>query len=528
MAEPAVPQVANIAPVQTAPTGVSQGIGDYIGQIAQQANAPLPSPYTQGTNLAQPHVPEVRQVTPRENVTPTGGAAQQAATRKNNGIGSLLHLVGASVNQIQQKKNDLLKDDIKNVMSAKQNVQNAQAVLQLDPTNKLAQGVLAANKKQLEAILTDPKKAKQIQKAMDISFTDMDKNKTNEIKAFQDAVKEHKAAGAFASDNPQEHAVAQLASRGASDGNAPKPVAQPTTQQQPAAQPQQPQVQPRSQTPYADAALAKDQPTIENNPLYAQALKQKQDAQKQLTQFVIPKMIAAETQKQIQEVRDGNAATREQYRAATTLQKDFMNLIARAKLADANNTAAMQRVASRNANQLATTNLRVNASLQIAEDNRLGKENQAKIKSDAFGALDKDIATVTNTLVASGKRAYDINNNPSLTPAQKAEGLKQVELSKQMDTQYLKALQKMRAEKFGIQDDGTPSGDSKSSNEPGFLKSAGTALGLDLTQLPTALLGGSDGNDQSAGDDNTELESVGSSDSDESGGDDDEANFARK
>ena len=510
-----VPTVPSIQAPQVAPVSQS-GAADVIGQIAAQANAPLPSPYSQGTQLAQPRsVPNVPQFTTGTPVRPTGTNPQQQQTKKNNGIGSLLSLVGGAVNKIEQNKQDRLKDDIKNVMSAKQNVANAQQVLQQDPNNKIAQGVLAANKKQLEAILTDPKKAKQIQKAMDISFTDMDKNKTPEIKAFQEAVKEHKAAGAFNSDNPAEHQVAQLASKGASDGNAPKPVAQPQAQPQ---QPAQAQPAARSATPYADAALAKDQKTIENNPQYAAALAQKQAAQKQLTQYVIPKMIQAESAAQMQAIKEGNTNARAEYKAATDLQKQYQGDIAKAALADANNAAAMRRVAMRNANSLAETTMKVNASLKIADDNRLGKENQTKIKTDALGAVDKDINTVNQSILAAGKKVLDINASAA-TPQQKQEQLKQVELQKKMDTDYLMQLQKMRASKFNLDPNAPP----ETKETPSSGSGVGSGIANFMTQLPTALLGDSNGNDKSAGD--ADLESVGSDDSDESGGDDDEANY---
>ena len=73
------------------------------------------------------------------------------------------------------------------------------------------QKVIEANKKQLQTILTDPKKLqKQMLKALDISFVDPEKNKTPEVQAYQKLpMKDFKEAGPFNSDNPAEHEAAQ-------------------------------------------------------------------------------------------------------------------------------------------------------------------------------------------------------------------------------------------------------------------------------------------------------------------------------
>ena len=91
-----------------------------------------------------------------------------------------------------------------------------------------------------------------MQKALDISFVDPEKNKTPEVQAYQKAMAEFKEAGPFNADNPAEHAVAQAA-------KAPQMSDKPNVQ---GMIPPAPNLQPvpKSQTPYADKALAKDMP----------------------------------------------------------------------------------------------------------------------------------------------------------------------------------------------------------------------------------------------------------------------------
>ena len=93
-------------------------------------------------------------------------------------------------------------------MKAQQQVANAEKVMAdpnaSDTTRQMAQNILQSNKKKIQDIASDPKDHKQLAKALDISFTDPEKNKTPEVQALQAATKEFKAAGPFTADNPQE------------------------------------------------------------------------------------------------------------------------------------------------------------------------------------------------------------------------------------------------------------------------------------------------------------------------------------
>src|SRR5271154_4842049 len=208
-----VPQIPDIQ-VQSAPQQ-SEALDNALSQVSQMATAPLPSPYTQVSQPVQPNLPQIQHTAPMNaNTQPISNQVQDLKrARHQNALASMSNAIHGAVEQWQQVKQDKLKTKLVDVMQGQQNVANAQSVLQQDPNNKMAQGVLAANKKRLNDILSDPKNQKEMQKALDISFVDPSKNKTPEVQAFQQAHKEVQQAGPFNAGNPAEAQVAQLASR---------------------------------------------------------------------------------------------------------------------------------------------------------------------------------------------------------------------------------------------------------------------------------------------------------------------------
>lgn len=311
-AVPATPEVANIAQPGAAPeTAAVPGLDEAFAQAQATLNAPMPSQIIQGTDQAQPHMPAaLPQYEPKSTdnrpMGTTLGDKKRAAIK--NDFASMGNALGKAVQGYEQQKQDKLKDKIVDVMKAKQQVANANSVLQMPGATQeqkdLANKVLAANTKRINDVMSDPKDAKQMAKAFDISYSDPDKNKTPEVAAGIAAHKEFQAAGPHTADNPQEAAVAKLAQ---------------TPQQQMSAQvlnlgtPQAPKVISFSQAyPRAAAVLAKDTPSIEANPQYAAALKQKEDAQKQYMTLA-PKVIEQST------ARINNAA-----KAAIQAQKDAL------------------------------------------------------------------------------------------------------------------------------------------------------------------------------------------------------------
>lgn len=404
----ATPTVPSIAPPQ-APQPLdlgSQSIGDLLGTISQRATAPLPDPYTQGVEVAQPHQHDkAPQPTNRNtnNVPITGQVADVKRARRQNAVAGLANTISGFGNQIQQKKQEKLKDQLTDVMKAKQNIANATQIAS-DPNatqqqKALAQKVLNANKKQLNTILSDPKTQKQMAKALDISFVDPDKNKTPEVQAYQAAMKEFKEAGPFNADNPAEHSVAQIAAGQGKGAQSQQQSAQPQ-----GGQPQQ-QAQPKSATPYADKALAKDLPTIAANPLYGAAVKQQQDAQKQLA-VIVPKLIDASAKQSLEEYKQGNENARAEYKGVTDYQKAAMQAVARMKLADANNKAAMARTAARDATEMATTKARIDAAFKLADNKSLSKEQADAVKANSLDEINKKI-TSAGTALKNAQTALD-------------------------------------------------------------------------------------------------------------------------
>src|SRR5271168_4359703 len=329
----AVPQVPDIV-VQQAPQQNLQ-LNDALSQVAAQATAKLPSPYTEEYTQQAPRIQPVRQFTPQnDQQRPLGqGSAQLKHTQNMNALASLSNMVGRAGQAIAQKKQDALKMDLTDVMQAKQNAENAQTVLKQDPNNKLAQQVLAANKKRLNDILSDPKKQKGLAKALDISFTNPEDNKTPEVQAGQQAIAQVKQAGPFNASNPQEAAVAKMAA----NGGKPTPPA-PQQQQQ------------KSATPYADQAMARDLPALATNPQYAPALAQQQAAQKALYTNVLPAAIRAESAQQLQAIKDGHADARAQFAGLVSLQRETQQAAAAMARTNATVAGRLKETAARDAN----------------------------------------------------------------------------------------------------------------------------------------------------------------------------------
>lgn len=434
---PQIPQIPAINVEQASPLGGSalDNINAQVDSLSGIINRPLPSQYSTGTSIAQPRVPTVPQYKPVAMEQPISNQATSVQhARHHNAVAGLANMIGQAGQRIQEKKNENLKQDLTEVMSAKQNIANAKAVLAQDPNNKMAQGVLQENMKSLNAILSDPKKQKMLAKALDISYTDPEKNKTPEVKAYQEALKEFKAAGPFTSDNPAEHSISlQALSPGGS--NAPGSQAN----QKPA-----PKVQPQvSATPYADAAIKKDLPTMENNPLYASALKQQEDAQKQMSQYVIPQMIKAQVTLQQQNLKDVNSADRARFKGIIDLNKAYMDDVTKAANVDAETKAKIKAQGMRDATAMAQTKMRVDAMMKVAEDNRIGREDVAKIRTQAKDDLVKQITAANNDTIKLDQAKVDIQNDKALTKEQKESKLETIGLLQKANSDKLKNLYKI-------------------------------------------------------------------------------------
>ena len=357
-----------------------------LQNLAAQLNTPLPSPYTTGAQQQAPTVPAVKQFQPQStNNQPMNNQATSIKNaRQKNNFAAIGNFIGQAANMYQEKKNTALKNDITSVMRSKQNVENAQKVLSTpgidDATKKQAQAVLDANNKNVDSIFSDSKNRKGLEKAFDISYVDMEKNKTPEVAQALAAKKEVDGAGNLNYNNPGELKVAQAA------GATQAPAAAQTQ-----AQPQAATPAPKSQTPYADAALAKDMPTMEMNPQYQAALAQKAVAQKQYM-AALPSIIKADSASTLANAKAGNAQALAVFKDSNALTKQAMEDADKLKTVN-NEIAGRAKVqAMRDSTERADTTARIASQEKIATNRNLTAENIAGIKQN----ITKDIQTEVN------------------------------------------------------------------------------------------------------------------------------------
>jgi hypothetical protein len=302
-AMPTVPSIAS----------VPASVDSTVDKVAAQASAPLPSPYTTGAVPSKGYVKDVPQYTPKNTDNKPLGSTRYdiKQAEHKNAWAELSNSVGGAVQHFEQQKQDQLKTKLVDVMQAKQNIHNAESVLAMDDKNfgspeqaknskAQAQAVLVKNKSNLETVLNG-KDAKQLAKALDISYVDPEKNKKPEIQTGIAAAKEFKSNGPFNAANPQEAAVAKMSTT--LQSTAPKPDVK--------------------QESRADAALAKDSPALQTNPEYIQAIQDR----KEYNQYIVPKLIEQQTAitehqitEEIAQQKDDAATGREMSREASALR----------------------------------------------------------------------------------------------------------------------------------------------------------------------------------------------------------------
>src|SRR5713226_2534262 len=106
-----IPQIPDIQVPQSQDPQQSQALDNTISQLSQIATFPLPSQYSQATQVAQPRqLPTIQQPGSFQRVVPTGGTAtEKQMANTAAGIGAIAHLVTQGVQAIRQKKQDQLK-----------------------------------------------------------------------------------------------------------------------------------------------------------------------------------------------------------------------------------------------------------------------------------------------------------------------------------------------------------------------------------------------------------------------------------
>lgn len=119
---------------------------------------------------------------------PTAGARSTRDQGIANVIIGSANAVGAFETKKKQENQRVLAVDLERIFQAQQGITEAQQTLQVDPNNAAAKDTLQKNQNIINAMLSDPKRRKQIGKALDINFTDPSQNEGDEHEAFKQAV----------------------------------------------------------------------------------------------------------------------------------------------------------------------------------------------------------------------------------------------------------------------------------------------------------------------------------------------------
>ena len=147
-----------------------------------------------------------------------------------------------------------------------------------------------------------------------------------------------------------------------------------------------------SATPYADKFLGSQPATISGNPEYAAQMKQKEDRDKLVTQYVIPKMIQAQMDRDKVLIQQEGLNNRTEFAGIIGMMKESKILINEANIAAGHDKMELQKQASSNYAAMARTVYRVNAMLKVAADKKLDPESQQKVKTAAVGLVDKQVS----------------------------------------------------------------------------------------------------------------------------------------
>jgi hypothetical protein len=360
-----------------------------------QAAKVTASPYLYGSSQPTPQVPQLRQIEKADdNQKPISNTVQDKNyARMHNIAASIGNTVSSFVNEKKQKDHDALTQSIVTVGKAQQNISNAQQILNdpasSDQDKKMAQGVMDQNKKLLDGKLSGPD-GKKIQKAFDISIDDPKKNDTPEIKAGQAAVKQLQQAtqSGLISDTPQEKALHDKATgqdAGAKQAQQVNQVKQQVQSQNPSA------------TPYADKFLSKQPQEISANPEYARQRKAAEDQEKQINEFIIPKLIQANADREKVLLQQDGLSNRTEYAGILGFQKEAMVLAQKEQEADAKNAMELKKQGMANAGALARTQFRVNALLGAADTKGLTPKAQQALRDKAIQDQQQQVSMAIKT-----------------------------------------------------------------------------------------------------------------------------------
>lgn len=161
-------------------------LNEGISQAYKQAVVPVAGvgPGTSPQLAIKPVTPFQQQPLMQQ---PTVGARATKAKNVGNALIAASNVVGQYAEEHKREQQRVLAVDIERLFQAQDGVREAQQTLQLDPNNAAAKETIQKNNNIIDALLSDPKRRKSIEKAMDISFTDPSKNDQMEHGALQQA-----------------------------------------------------------------------------------------------------------------------------------------------------------------------------------------------------------------------------------------------------------------------------------------------------------------------------------------------------
>jgi hypothetical protein len=176
------------------PQDILTGLTQRSTQINEELLKALPAALKQTAQSSTP-VGALPTVTPfqpaqMDNSEKIGAGASYRQSVSNS-VKGIANIIGKAEQKHQENQVKILSVDIQRIMEAQDGIGQAQQVLKQDPNNAEAKATYEKNAQIINAMLSDPKRRKQIGKAFDINFVDPSKNDKPEHKAMQDATKSY-------------------------------------------------------------------------------------------------------------------------------------------------------------------------------------------------------------------------------------------------------------------------------------------------------------------------------------------------
>jgi hypothetical protein len=215
-------------------------------------------------------------------------------------------------------------------------------------------------------------------------------------------------------------------------------------------------------------------PSIEANPQYAAALKQKEDAQKQYMTLA-PHIIDAKAKASLAAYNAGNAAARIQYKATTDMQRTAYDATMRRADLAMQDKAAMARVIQDGANQQRDIMARAEAAMGVTANPALNAEVKQHLGNVAIAQLDTAIDTISKN-----RDARDTAEKTG-TPAQQAASQAKNAVLDDFDRTRLAQLAAQRA---NMQAEFFPGVTGNGASAAGGVRDAGAITGPTTPVIP--------------------------------------------